>query len=50
MPARVVLNEYIDIAHAFFSGKEPKLVNGVLDRVGHRLRASEFDGETAAPR
>jgi transcription antitermination protein NusB len=50
IPARVVLNEYIDIAHAFFSGKEPKLVNGVLDRVGHRLRASEFDGETAAPR
>ena len=42
IPARVVLNEYVDIAHAFFSGKEPKLVNGVLDRVGRRLRPDEL--------
>jgi transcription antitermination protein NusB len=50
IPARVVLNEYVDIAHAFFSGKEPKLVNGVLDRVGHKLRPDELHGETAASR
>jgi transcription antitermination protein NusB len=50
VPARVVLNEYVDIAHAFFSGKEPKLVNGVLDRIGHRLRPGELHGEAAAPR
>jgi N utilization substance protein B len=50
VPARVVLNEYVDIAHAFFAGKEPKLVNGVLDRIGHRLRPGEFHGEAAAPR
>jgi len=42
IPARVVLNEYLDIAHAFFSGKEPGLANGVLDRLAHRLRASEL--------
>jgi N utilization substance protein B len=50
VPARVVLNEYVDIAHAFFAGKEPKLVNGVLDRIGHRLRPGELHGEAAAPR
>lgn len=50
IPARVVLNEYVDIAHAFFAGKEPKLVNGALDRLAHRLRPDEFHGETAAPR
>jgi N utilization substance protein B len=49
IPARVVLNEYVDIAHAFFAGKEPGLVNGVLDRVAHRLRPDEFDA-AAAPR
>ena len=48
IPARVVLNEYVDIAHAFFAGKEPKLVNGVLDRVGRRLRPDELHGEAAA--
>ncbi|MGH6988726.1 MAG: transcription antitermination factor NusB [Stellaceae bacterium] len=53
IPVRVVLNEYVDIAHAFFSGKEPRLVNGVLDRLAHRLRPHELgarDGETAASR
>ncbi len=50
VPARVVLNEYVDIAHAFFAGKEPKLVNAVLDRIGRRLRPGELHGETAAPR
>jgi transcription antitermination protein NusB len=48
IPARVVLNEYVEIAHAFFSGKEPKLVNGVLDGVAHRLRPDEFGQANAA--
>jgi N utilization substance protein B len=42
IPARVVLNEYVDLAHAFFAGKEPGLVNGVLDRLAHRLRPDEL--------
>ncbi|MGH6981061.1 MAG: transcription antitermination factor NusB [Stellaceae bacterium] len=50
IPARVVLNEYVDIAHAFFARKEPGMVNGVLDRVGRRLRPDEFHGEAAASR
>ncbi len=44
MPARVVINEYINVAHSFFSEEEPKVVNGVLDKLARRLRAPEFDG------
>ena len=41
--ARVIISEYVDIAHAFFGGNEPNFVNGVLDRVGHELRPAEFE-------
>jgi N utilization substance protein B len=41
-PAKVVLNEYLDVAHGFFSGDEPRLLNGVLDRLAHLLRPAEF--------
>jgi transcription antitermination protein NusB len=40
-PAPVIINEYLDIAHAFFAGKEPGLVNGVLDRLARGLRPSD---------
>lgn len=42
VPARVVITEYVDIAHAFFDGEEPKVVNGILDRLGRAARADEF--------
>jgi N utilization substance protein B len=42
VPARVVISEYVDIAHAFFGDEEPKVVNGILDRLGHRERPQEF--------
>jgi N utilization substance protein B len=42
VPARVTISEYLAIAHAFFTGKEPGMVNGVLDRLGRQLRAGEF--------
>lgn len=42
VPARAVISEYVDIAHAFFTGDEPGLVNGVLDRVAHERRSEEF--------
>src|SRR5512147_1803328 len=38
VPAKVVINEYLEIAHAFFAGKEPGLVNAVLDRLASRFR------------
>ena len=49
VPGRVVINEYIEVAHAFFDEDEPKVVNGVLDKLARRLRAAEFDGERAGP-
>lgn len=47
VPARVVINEYIEVAHAFFDGEEPKVVNGVLDRLARRLRPKEFETRAA---
>jgi len=48
VPARVVINEYINVAHAFFDEDEPRVVNGVLDKIGRRLRADEFDKKRIA--
>ena len=42
VPPRVSINEYTTIAHAFFSGKEPGLANGVLDKLGRTWRAAEM--------
>lgn len=47
IPARVVIGEYIDVAHAFFEGEEPKVVNGVLDRLARKMRPAEFAGAPA---
>lgn len=41
VPSKVVINEYVDLAHAFFAGKEPALVNAVLDRIAHECRPAE---------
>jgi N utilization substance protein B len=42
VPARVVINEYVEIARDFYTEKEPALVNGVLDKIAHVLRAEEL--------
>jgi N utilization substance protein B len=42
VPVRVIISEYVDIAHAFFAKDEPKVVNGILDKLGHRARPQEF--------
>jgi N utilization substance protein B len=42
VPVRVVISEYIEVAHAFFEGDEPKVVNGVLDQLARRLRPGEL--------
>lgn len=42
-PARVVINEYLDIAHGFFTGEEPGMANGVLDTLARQLRPADFD-------
>ena len=43
IPAKVIINEYMDIANAFFTGGEPKMVNGVLDKLAHVLRDGRMD-------
>jgi len=41
-PMRVVINEYLDVAHGFFAGDEPKFANGVMEALARRFRADEF--------
>lgn len=41
VPVKVVINEYVDIAHAFYAGREPGFVNGILDRIARQLREGE---------
>jgi N utilization substance protein B len=48
VPARVVIDEYVQIARAFFAGREPAFVNGVLDRLARQLRPDEFEGQSRA--
>jgi transcription antitermination protein NusB len=42
VPARVTISEYVDVAHAFFEGDEPRVVNGVLDALARKHRPSEL--------
>ncbi|KEG20133.1 transcription antitermination factor NusB [Bartonella bacilliformis] len=38
VPIAVIINEYVDIAKAFFEADEPKLVNAVLDNIAKNSR------------
>lgn len=49
IPASVIINEYLDVAHAFYSGKEPGLVNAVLDRTARQMGRDEVAGEPVDP-
>ena len=44
VPARVVVAEYVDVAHAFLDRDETGMVNAVLDQLARQLRADEFPG------
>jgi N utilization substance protein B len=42
-PPKVTINEYVDIAKAFYpDGKEPKFVNAVLDHMARAARPEAF--------
>ena len=43
VPARVVVTEYVDVAHAFVDREETGMVNAVLDQLARQLRGAEFD-------
>ena len=42
VPARVVIDEYVAVAGAFFGADEPGFINGALDSIARRKRAPEF--------
>ena len=48
VPARVVISEYLDIAHAFFGDEEPRVVNGILDRLARKARSNELASREAS--
>jgi NADP-dependent 3-hydroxy acid dehydrogenase YdfG len=41
-PPRVAINEYVEIAHAFYDQGEPNFINSVLDRVARQVRPAEL--------
>jgi N utilization substance protein B len=49
VPVRVAINEYVNVAHVFFDEEEPRVVNGVLDKIARKLRPSEFERKRASP-
>ena len=42
VPGRVVVSEYVDVAHAFVEAEETGMVNAVLDQIARQFRGSEF--------
>jgi transcription antitermination protein NusB len=42
VPPKVVISEYVEIAHAFYDQGEQNFVNSVLDRVARGMRAGEL--------
>lgn len=39
VPVAVIVNEYVDIANAFYDEGEPRMVNAVLDRLAKQIRS-----------
>ncbi len=35
---KVLIQEYVDLAYAFFAKNEPKMVNALLDQIAHSVR------------
>jgi N utilization substance protein B len=42
VPAKVVIDEYVELAHAFFSADEAAFANAALDRLARDKRKAEF--------
>jgi N utilization substance protein B len=43
IPFRVVIDEYVELANAFFEGDEPRFINAVLDAVARDARKEEIE-------
>jgi N utilization substance protein B len=44
IPASVTVSEFIDVAHAFYGGAEPRMANAVFDRIARALGRIESSG------
>ena len=42
IPGRVIVSEYVAVAHAFVEDDETGMVNAVLDQIARHFRAEEF--------
>ena len=42
VPGAVIIDEYVSIATDFFDGKEPGMVNAVMDKIARNVRSVEF--------
>lgn len=38
VPRKVVINEYVEVAKAFFEGEEVRFANAILDALSHEMR------------
>lgn len=45
VPVAVIVNEYVDVARAFFGEDEPRIVNAVLDRMARQYRGDPKPGK-----
>ncbi len=50
VPARVVITEYVDVAHSFYGDDEPGFINAVLDKVAREVRGDELGKGTRPER
>ena len=41
VPVATVINEYVDVAHAFYDKRESGFVNGLLDAIGKEARPAK---------
>ena len=41
VPVGAVVSEYVDVAKAFFDGREAGFANGLLDAIGKDVRSSD---------
>ena len=48
IPARVIVSEYVDVAHAFVDAEETGMINAVLDELALKLRTDDFRPKGAA--
>jgi N utilization substance protein B len=44
-----LVDRYVNVARVFFDEDEPRVVNGILDKLARRLRTSEFERKPATP-